>query len=206
MRTLCTGGSAALGGQYPWTLPTPTNVSRCRQMFLGRIPHCWITNTSNIPIWPHAGVCRWEFNLTFWETWLSSSSVWHTLLLAFFSSTRSSAIMFLQSSSFVYQRQLAMRLQEHQQAQPLAEAELRMLCSSTALLSISIRLCNFKGKILSLLLLKIREGGFPKDLFLTSPKLHVSDHATTQKLAQTFHFWGDYSDICGTSWELLINW
>lgn len=49
----------------------------------------------------HMSCLEEEVALTFWDTWLSSSSVWHTLLLAFFSSTRSSEIMFLQSSSFV---------------------------------------------------------------------------------------------------------
>lgn len=66
-----------------------------------------------------------------------------------------------------------------------------MLCSSTAL-PISIRLSNFKGERQSLLLLKMREGArerghIPKDLIPTVPKLHVLDHATTQKVAQTFH-------------------
>lgn len=40
--------------------------------------------------------------LTFWETWLRSNSVWHTLLLAFFNSNLRSAIIFRQSSSLVY--------------------------------------------------------------------------------------------------------
>lgn len=71
----------------------------------------------------------------------------------------------------------------------MGKAELGMLGSSTALLSISIELLNFKGEISSLLLLKIRvkkKGGDPKDLILTAPKRHVPDQVATKKCGPNF--------------------
>lgn len=72
----------------------------------------------------------------------------------------------------------------------MGKAELGMLGSSTALLSISIELLNFKGEIPSLLLLKIRVkkkgGGDPKDLILTAPKRHVPDQVATKKCGPNF--------------------
>lgn len=71
----------------------------------------------------------------------------------------------------------------------MGKAELGMLGSSTALLSISTELLNFKGEIPSLLLLKIRvkkKGGDPKDLILTAPKRHVPDQVATKKCGPNF--------------------
>lgn len=60
VRTIYTGECAALGRQYPRALPT-----HCLQMVpmcLGRIAHCWITNTDvqvmQLPGW-------WGSALTF---------------------------------------------------------------------------------------------------------------------------------------------
>lgn len=84
--------------------------------------------------------------------------------------------MFLQSSSFVYQKELVVRLQEYLWVQ----AELEMLYSSTALLSISFILKErfHKGKK--------QRGKIPKDLILTVPKLHVPGQAATKKCSPDF--------------------